>query len=65
VSRTTTPNPGDKASVYQAKIFGSVTKGVMEKRKRDENFVTDHSPAKKIRALEGVGLGIGFEAARG
>jgi hypothetical protein len=37
----------------------------MEKRKRDEEFLTDHSPAKKIRALEGVGLGIGFEAARG
>jgi len=64
-SRTTTPNPGDKASVHQAKIFGSVTKGVMEKRKRDEEFLTDHSPAKKIRALEGVGLGIGFEAGRG
>lgn len=66
-SRTATPTPGgDKSSLQQAKIYGSVTKSATEKRKwADEEYITEHSP-KKLRAVAGdaIGLGIGFESTR-
>ncbi|KAF4628999.1 hypothetical protein G7Y89_g9147 [Cudoniella acicularis] len=66
-SRTTTPTPSaEKNSIHQSKhqtkIFGTVSKPHVDKRKRtDEEYKGDYS-AKKIRA--GVGLGIGFDATR-
>jgi hypothetical protein len=62
-SRTSTPNPvAEKSGLLQSKIFGTVTKPV-EKRKREESYGVDYSN-KKVRAGEGIGLGIGFEASR-
>lgn len=61
-SRTNTPTPvSDKSNLLQSKIYGSVTKGVVEKRKRGDDERTNYS-AKKFRTGEdGIGLGIGFE----
>jgi hypothetical protein len=63
-SRTNTPTPtGEKSSLLQSKIFGSVTKGTTEKRKRGDDEVVAGYSAKKLRAgPEGIGLGIGFES---
>lgn len=64
-SRTSTPIPtGDKNTLQQAKIFGSVTKAVHEKRKRgDDEYPSDYT-VKKPRSTSNVGLGIGFEGTR-
>jgi len=61
-SRTHTPTPtAEKSSLLQSKIFGSITKGTSEKRKRGDDDISEYS-AKKLRAgPEGIGLGIGFE----
>jgi hypothetical protein len=56
-SRTSTPTPGVAKSFHQAKIFGTVTKPVVEKRKRG-NEEYDYAAAKKPRAQAAVGLGI-------
>ena len=56
-SRTSTPNPGEK-TLHQAKIFGAVTK-----RKLEDGSGLEHTK-KKVRAGEGIGLGIGFEPTR-
>lgn len=63
-SRTNTPTPiTDKSSLLQSKIFGTVTKGPTEKRKRgDDDMVNDYSPKKFRTGPEGIGLGIGFES---
>ncbi|KAG9248399.1 hypothetical protein BJ878DRAFT_488562 [Calycina marina] len=62
-SRTNTPNlTTDKSKLHQSKIYGAITKGVGEKRKRGDDERSDMS--KKFRAGEdiGIGLGIGFDA---
>jgi hypothetical protein len=56
-SRTSTPTPGVAKSFHQAKIYGTVTKPVVEKRKRS-NEEYDYAAAKKLRAQAAVGLGI-------
>ncbi|KAB8302307.1 hypothetical protein EYC80_005743 [Monilinia laxa] len=63
-SRTNTPNPVTaKSELLQSKIWGTVTKSVVEKRKRDDFRSVDHSN-KKARASGHVGLGIGYETSR-
>ncbi|KAG0649911.1 hypothetical protein D0Z07_3694 [Hyphodiscus hymeniophilus] len=62
-SRTTTPTPNaEKNNLHQAKIFGSVSKPTVEKRKRlPDPYEEEYAAAKKVRAaVEGVGLGIGL-----
>jgi hypothetical protein len=56
-SRTSTPTPGTAKSFHQSKIFGTVTKPAVEKRKRG-NEEYDYAAAKKLRAQAAVGLGI-------
>ncbi|TAQ86727.1 hypothetical protein B7494_g4936 [Chlorociboria aeruginascens] len=66
-SRTNTPTPTvEKNTISQSKLIGSVTKfPAGEKRKRVEDGHTGDYSTKKLRAsVEGIGLGIGFEAAR-
>jgi len=62
-SRTNTPTLAtDKSNLHQSKIYGTVTKGVVEKRKRGDEDTIDYS-AKKFRSGgDGIGLGIGFES---
>ena len=61
-SRNNTPTPSEKSNLLQSKIFGTVTKGVAEKRKRGDDEVVAEYPTKKLRAgPEGISLGIGFE----
>ena len=62
-SRTNTPTPAvEKTNLHQSKIYGTVTKGVVEKRKRGDDERSDFS-AKKFRSGgDGIGLGIGFES---
>ncbi|KAH6678473.1 hypothetical protein B0J14DRAFT_534875 [Halenospora varia] len=66
-SRTSTPTPITDKNTYaqskhQTKIYGTVHKPNVEKRKRgDEEYKGNYS-AKKVRA--GVGLGIGFDVTR-
>jgi hypothetical protein len=60
-SRTHTPNPAaEKSSLLQTKIFGPVTKGVVDKRKRTEEETAPYSSKKMRVGQEGIGLGIGF-----
>ncbi|TGO34092.1 hypothetical protein BHYA_0213g00220 [Botrytis hyacinthi] len=63
-SRTNTPNPVTaKSELLQSKIWGTVTKPVVEKRKRDDHYSSGQSN-KKSRASDPIGLGIGYEAPR-
>ncbi|KAF7905471.1 uncharacterized protein EAF01_005992 [Botrytis porri] len=63
-SRTNTPNPVTaKSELLQSKIWGTVTKPVVEKRKHDDHHSFGHSN-KKSRASDPIGLGIGYEAPR-
>ncbi|TVY86019.1 hypothetical protein LAWI1_G008727, partial [Lachnellula willkommii] len=64
-SRTTTPIPTGDKSLQQSKIFGGLTKPVVEKRKRKEEYSREYS-AKKVRsnASGGIGLGIGLDSTR-
>lgn len=55
-SRSATPTLADK-NLQQSRIFGAVSK-----RKLEEDVLSP--AAKKLRTGEGIGLGIGFEAAR-
>lgn len=63
-SRTNTPTPtAEKSNLLQSKIFGSITKGATEKRKRGDDEVVAEYSTKKLRVgPEGIGLGIGFES---
>jgi hypothetical protein len=55
----------EKSGLLQAKIFGSVTKPVAEKRKRGEEEYGPEYASKKVRAGGGgVGLGIGWDSPR-
>jgi hypothetical protein len=56
-SRTSTPTPGGTKPLHQSKIFGTVTKPTVEKRKRG-NDEYDYVAAKKHRTPAPVGLGI-------
>ncbi|CAG8972809.1 hypothetical protein HYALB_00007734 [Hymenoscyphus albidus] len=56
-SRATTP-------VVQAKIYGTITKSSVDKRKRLPDGSESSHAVKKHRAATGVGLGIGFESSR-
>jgi hypothetical protein len=61
-SRTTTPTPSQNSSLTQSKIFGVVTKPVVDKRKRSDQYRGPEISPKKIRGGgEAIGLGIGFE----
>ncbi|CAD6441636.1 c0fff025-a648-4723-a5e7-a0db4695cbef [Sclerotinia trifoliorum] len=63
-SRNNTPNlVTAKSELLQSKIWATVTKPVIEKRKRDDFYGIDHSN-KKPRATEPLGLGIGYSAPR-
>lgn len=52
-------------SLQQSKIFGGLTKPVVEKRKRTEEHSREYS-TKKVRsnATGGIGLGIGLDSTR-
>ncbi|EHL02463.1 hypothetical protein M7I_1544 [Glarea lozoyensis 74030] len=56
-SRTSTPTPGGTKPLHQSKIFGTVTKPTVEKRKRGDDEY-DYVAAKKHRTPAPVGLGI-------
>jgi len=62
-SRTNTPTLAvDKNNLHQSKIYGTVTKGVVEKRKRGDDESFDYSTKKFRSGGVGIGLGIGFES---